>query len=74
MMPQPTLERYLERIRYINLHASYYMRTDQWRNKAKSAAALAKLAKCNNDELIITRNTTESLDTSYSGFSMEKRR
>jgi selenocysteine lyase/cysteine desulfurase len=72
MMPQPTLERYLERIRYINLHASYYMRTDQWRNKAKSAAALAKLAQCNNDELIITRNTTESLDTIIQGFPWKR--
>lgn len=68
MLPQPTLERYLERIREVNYQASYYMRTVQWENKSKSATALAELAHCGSDELIITRNTTESLDTIIQGF------
>ncbi len=68
MLPQPTLEKYLQHIRDVNYQASYYMRTVQWENKAKSVAALAEIAKCDADELIITRNTTESLDTIIQGF------
>lgn len=68
MLPQPTLERYLERIREVNYQASYYMRTVQWENKAKSVSALAELAHCDSNELVITRNTTESLDTIIQGF------
>jgi selenocysteine lyase/cysteine desulfurase len=44
------------------------MRTVQWENKKKRAAALASLLGCAADELIITRNTTESLDTIIGGF------
>ncbi|NVK83565.1 MAG: aminotransferase class V-fold PLP-dependent enzyme [Cytophagia bacterium] len=72
MLPQPTLERYLERIREVNYQASYYMRTVQSENKAKSVNALAELAHCSNEELIITRNTTESLDTIIQGFPWQK--
>ncbi|MCK7461916.1 MAG: hypothetical protein MZU84_07595 [Sphingobacterium sp.] len=38
------------------------MRTVQFDNKTAMAAKLAALAGCSPDELIITRNTTESLD------------
>lgn len=72
MLPQPTLERYLQRIRDVNYQASYYMRTVQWDNKANSAAALANLAHCNSNELIITRNTTESLDTVIQGYPWKR--
>lgn len=72
MLPQPTLEKYLDHIRFVNLHASYYMRTDQWKDKNRSAAALADLAKCGSDELIITRNTTESLDTIIQGYPWKR--
>lgn len=72
MLPQPTLERYLQRIRDVNYQASYYMRTVQWENKAQSAAALADLAHCRAEELIITRNTTESLDTIIQGFPWKR--
>lgn len=72
MLPQPTLERYLQRIRDVNYQASYYMRTVQWENKAQSAAALADLAHCRSEELIITRNTTESLDTIIQGFPWKR--
>lgn len=68
MLPQPTLEKYIQHIRDVNYQASYYMRTVQWENKAKSVEGLSKLAKCSSDELIITRNTTEALDTIIQGF------
>lgn len=71
MMAQPVLEKYLEDVRMINTEASYYMRTIQFDNKQKVNDRLAELLGCNSDELIITRNTTESLDTVISGIDWE---
>ncbi len=68
MMAQPVLEAYLNEIRMVNLEASYYMRTVQFDNKQKVKDKLADLLGCDKSELIITRNTTESLDTIISGF------
>ncbi len=68
MMSEPVLEAYLKDIRMINLEASYYMRTVQYDNKQKSKERLAELLGCAKEELIITRNTTESLDTVISSF------
>lgn len=67
-LPQETLEKYLEHIREVNFQGSYYMRTVQFDNKKKMAAQLAVIAGCQEEELIITRNTTESLDTVIGGF------
>ena len=67
-IPQPILDQYVDHIKEVNYQGSHYMRTVQWDNKAKSAAALAEIAGCDTDELIITRNTTESLDTIISGY------
>ena len=72
MTPQPTLEKYFENIRYVNYHGAFYMRTMQVENKQKMVAKLANLVGCGVDELIITRNTTESLDTIISGQHWEK--
>lgn len=68
-LPQEILESYLNHIREVNYQGSYYMRTVQWDNKRKMAAKLAELAGCTADELIITRNTTESLDMIIGGQS-----
>ncbi len=66
-LPQPILNKYIEHIKEINYQGSYYMRTVQWENKQKSVLALAEIAGCSPNELIITRNTTESLDTIIGG-------
>lgn len=66
-IPSPILERYISHIREVNYQGSYYMRTVQWDNKKKVAARLAELAGCSPEELIVTRNTTESLDMIISG-------
>lgn len=66
-LPQPILEKYIEHIKEVNYQGSYYMRTVQWENKNKVAARLAALAGCSAEELIITRNTTESLDLVIGG-------
>lgn len=68
MQSQPVLEQYLQHIRDVNALSSRYMRTVQVPNKARVQAKLAALAGCTPQELIITRNTTESLDTVISGF------
>ena len=44
------------------------MRTVQFDNKKAVAARLAVLAGCSADELVITRNTTESLDMIIGGY------
>lgn len=67
-MPQETLENYVKHVREINYEAAYYMRTKRFDDKRKMAAKLATLAGCSEEELIITRNTTEALDTVIGGF------
>jgi selenocysteine lyase/cysteine desulfurase len=66
-LPQETLENFIHHIREVNYQGSYYMRTVQWENKRKAAARLASIAECSPEELVITRNTTESLDIIISG-------
>jgi selenocysteine lyase/cysteine desulfurase len=67
-LPQETLEKYISHIRDVNYQGSWYMRTVQVENKAKSAAALAELVGASPEEVVLTRNTTESLDLIISGF------
>ncbi|WP_027076966.1 aminotransferase class V-fold PLP-dependent enzyme [Maribacter antarcticus] len=71
-IPQPTMEKYIEHLKMVNYEASYYMRTDQWDNKARVRDRLAKLVGTTSEELIITRNTTESLDLIIGGYPWEK--
>jgi selenocysteine lyase/cysteine desulfurase len=66
--PQEVLEQFIAHVRALNLEASHYMRTRRLEDKARVAAKLADLAGVSPQELIITRNTTESLDTVISGF------
>lgn len=66
-LPEETLENYIQHVREVNYQGSYYMRTVQWENKKRIAARLAQVAGCSAEELIITRNTTESLDLVIGG-------
>ena len=68
MQPQEVLEAFIAHVREINTEASHYMRTKQYPNKEAVRDRLAGLAGCSPEELIITRNTTESLDTVIAGF------
>jgi len=72
IQPQEVLEAYITHLREINLQGAYYMRTIQVENKNKMVAKLAELAGCTKDELIITRNTTESLDMIIGGMSWKE--
>ncbi|MDF0707272.1 aminotransferase class V-fold PLP-dependent enzyme [Flagellimonas okinawensis] len=72
IIPTPILEKYTQHIQHVNYEGSYYMRTVQWDNKKKAAARVAELVNCSEKGLIITRNTTESLDTIIGGYPWEK--
>lgn len=67
-IPKPTMEKYIRHLKMVNYEASYYMRTVQWENKDSVRDRLAKLVGSSSEELIITRNTTESLDMIIGGY------
>ncbi len=67
MQSQPVLDAFVGKVRDINYEASYYMRTTQYDDKLAVRKRLAAMGGCSHEELIITRNTTESLDTVIAG-------
>lgn len=72
IMSLPIQERYLQHIRDVNKLGAFYMRTMQADNRKRITEKLATLAGCSADELIITRNTTESLDLIIAGLDWKK--
>jgi selenocysteine lyase/cysteine desulfurase len=68
MQSEPVLEAFIGHIRRLNYEASRYMRTVRVEDRNRVRARLADLAGCSPEEIIITRNTTESLDTVISGY------
>jgi len=62
------LDAFVASVREVNYHGSFYMRTRQVDDKLAARRQLASLAGCSVDELVITRNTTESLDTVIAGY------
>jgi len=72
MMPQETLNAYLENVKEVNFLASRYMRTVQFDNRNLARQQLATMAGCTFDEVVITRNTTESLDLIIGGQDWKK--
>lgn len=71
-LPQETLESFIGHVREVNYQGAYYMRTKAANDKKLAIERLAKVAGCSPDELGITRNTTESLDTVISGFDWKQ--
>jgi len=67
IMPTEILEAFMSRVREVNMEGAHYMRTVQFDNKKAVAARLAVLGGCSPEELVITRNTTESLDLIIGG-------
>lgn len=67
IIPKKTLNHLVEHIKKVNFEGSYYMRTVQWDNKNRVAEKLAKLVGCESKNVIVTRNTTESLDMVIKG-------
>ena len=72
IIPTPTLNALHEHINMVNYQGSYYMRTVQWDNKKRMAEKLGSLLGSTAENVIITRNTTESLDMVIKGMSWEK--
>ena len=72
IIPEPTLEKHLKHLRRVNLEGSYYMRQNRLIDKDVITEQLASFVGCNTKNLIITRNTTESLDLVISGFPWKK--
>ena len=68
MQSQPVLEAFIGRVRDINYQASRYFRTRMPDDNVAVRARLARMAGVPTEELIVTRNTTESLDTVIGGF------
>jgi selenocysteine lyase/cysteine desulfurase len=68
LQAEPVLDAFVSHVRRTNYQASRYMRTAQVPDKLRVRTRLAGLAGCSPDELIITRNTTESLDTVIAGY------
>ncbi len=64
----PVLESFIGHVRQVNATSSFYMRTQQVDDKLAVRKRLARLLSCADGDLIITRNTTESLDTVINGF------
>jgi len=66
--PEEVLELFIKNVRAINVEASHYMRTRKDPDKVVLRTRLAAVAGCLPEEIIVTRNTTESLDTVIAGF------
>jgi len=72
IIPTSTLNGMIEHAKMVNYEGSYYMRTVQWDNKKRMAQKLAELVGCTSKNVVITRNTTESLDLVIKGFPWKK--
>ena len=68
IIPKPTLKKQIEHIKRVNLEGSFYMRKSRFKDKSTITSELANFVGCNSKNLVITRNTTESLDLIISGF------
>ncbi|MBX2819096.1 MAG: aminotransferase class V-fold PLP-dependent enzyme, partial [Rhodothermaceae bacterium] len=73
MSPQPVevMQAQFANIQMINERTSFYMRRRAWDEVRGVTPQLAELAGCSVEELIVTRNTTEALDTVIAGIDFE---
>ena len=68
--PTPTWEAFQRHEAAINGGLSFYMRRKKADDLAAVKAQLAEVAGCPSDEIVITRNTTESLGTVIHGIDL----
>jgi selenocysteine lyase/cysteine desulfurase len=66
--PEEVLDAFIGNVRALNFEASHYMRTRRDDDRLRVRQLLGAFLGCGADELIVTRNTTESLDTVINGF------
>lgn len=72
IIPQPTLNALVQHIKMVNREGSYYMRTVQWDNKRRVSDKVAQVIGSTAKNVIITRNTTESLDMVIKGMDWQE--
>lgn len=70
--PLEVLESQFDNIKMINEQPSFYMRRKQWDDKKEIKQQLAEFAGVSADEIVVTRNTTESLDTIILGMDLKQ--
>jgi selenocysteine lyase/cysteine desulfurase len=68
IIPSPILDKLQKHLEKVNLEGSLYMRKTLENDREKINKDLAAFVGCSPNNLIITRNTTESLDMIISGF------
>jgi len=70
--PEPitVMESQLDNIKMINEQPSYYMRRRQHKEKLAIKKQLAEFAGVSAEEIVVTRNTTEALDTIILGMDL----
>ena len=68
--PGPTYDAFQRHQQVINSGLSFYMRRKKADDLAAVKKQLAELAGCPADEIVITRNTTESLGTVIHGLDL----
>ncbi|MCB9877613.1 MAG: aminotransferase class V-fold PLP-dependent enzyme [Planctomycetes bacterium] len=72
-MSEDVLDAFVGHARDVNRDAAFYMRRKQPQDKLEVRSTLATtIAGVSPDELILTRNTTESLDTVIAGFPWQR--
>ena len=72
IIPNPTLYKYIEHVKTINFEGSYYMRNNLEDDNLKLRKRISDWLSCDKKNIIITRNTTESLDLIIGGYPWEK--
>ncbi len=72
IIPTPTLEALKKNIDLVNYEGSHYMRTVQWDNKDRMVQKVSKIINAKPQNVILTRNTTESLNMVIKGMSWQK--
>ena len=70
--PESVKNYWVEFVNEINESPSYYMRTRQTEMREKVRNKLANYAGIQSDELVLTRNTTESMNIIIQGIKLDK--
>ena len=70
--PESVKDYWVNFVNEINESPSYYMRTRQTKMREKVREKLANYAGIQTDELVLTRNTTESMNIIIQGIKLDK--
>ena len=73
MSPQPVevMQAQFANIKMVNENTSFYMRRRSYNESKGVTQQMAELAGCSTEEIVITRNTTEALDTVITGIDFK---